>query len=368
MRDNIFLPSFGNRPKVLVGRETILQQFEYSMTSPPGSRERALLLLGQRGSGKTILLLEFAEIARNHGLIVTSPTIVSKGMLDQILEKLRGAGAEYLSKPQTKVSGGSISAMGFGAGIQLQEENTEPKSFTWNVSDLCRQFTQKGKSVLILLDEVQANQDELRQLISAYQEMVGEGLDVMIVMAGLPGAVSSVLNDRVLTFLNRARKLELPPLKDAEIDAYYHSAFRSVDVSISDARIARASKEAEGSPYMMQLIGHYITVYAEEGSEIGDFELSGAINRSVEEFQNDICLTTLAALSDKDIEFLVAMAKENEVCGVSEITARLGCADSHTQTYKRRLIQAGVIQQPRRGMVSFAVPYLREYLQTEYIN
>ena len=51
---------------------------------------------------------------------------------------------------------------------------------------------------------MQAANENLRQLVVAYQEMIGEGLDVSIVFAGLPAAISSMLNDHVLTFLNRA--------------------------------------------------------------------------------------------------------------------------------------------------------------------
>ena len=66
MTDTIFVPSFGNRPRILVGREDILRQFELCLDSIPGSRERAVLLLGQRGYGKTVLLLELAERGKKH--------------------------------------------------------------------------------------------------------------------------------------------------------------------------------------------------------------------------------------------------------------------------------------------------------------
>ena len=50
--------------------------------------------------------------------------------------------------------------------------------------------------MLILIDELQANSEEIRQLVSLYQELVGERLNVALVMAGLPGAVSATLNDK----------------------------------------------------------------------------------------------------------------------------------------------------------------------------
>ena len=66
MIDSIFAPSFGNRPKYMVGRDTIQKQLQDSYTSSPGSKERATLILGQRGTGKTVLLLEAADIARQY--------------------------------------------------------------------------------------------------------------------------------------------------------------------------------------------------------------------------------------------------------------------------------------------------------------
>ena len=43
MRDYAFEPSFGNRPKNLVGREKYLEFFRDSIRTSPGSRERAVL-------------------------------------------------------------------------------------------------------------------------------------------------------------------------------------------------------------------------------------------------------------------------------------------------------------------------------------
>lgn len=54
--DSIFSPSFGNRPSRLIGREAVLAAFMAGLDSAPGSRDRAIVMLGQRGSGKTVLL------------------------------------------------------------------------------------------------------------------------------------------------------------------------------------------------------------------------------------------------------------------------------------------------------------------------
>lgn len=368
MKDTIFVPAFGNRPRNLVGREEILRMFESSLQSPPGSRERAILLLGQRGSGKTVLLLEFAEMAQNMGMVVASPTVVSKEMPERILEKLSAAGEKYLEKEKAKVTGGTISVLGFGGGVELTPNEQPSRSFAWRLTDTCSKINKHGKAVLMLIDEAQASNEELRQLIVAYQEMVGAGLDVFIVLAGLPMTISSVLNDHVLTFLNRASKIALPPLRINDIEAYYRDSFSQLAISVSDQMIVSAAKETSGSPYLMQLIGHYITVGAGEDGSVSKARFQTAIEKAREDFINDICQTTLAPLSDQDIVFLVSMTKDVQSTKIADIISRLKCTSSYAQTYKRRLIHAGVIEQKRRGEVSFAVPYLRDYLISAYAD
>ena len=74
MTETIFSPSFGNRPSYLVGRGSVTSTFISGLEQEPGNRDRAMLMLGQRGSGKTVLLWELADRARKLGFVVATPT------------------------------------------------------------------------------------------------------------------------------------------------------------------------------------------------------------------------------------------------------------------------------------------------------
>ncbi|MBR2281719.1 MAG: ATP-binding protein [Spirochaetales bacterium] len=363
MIDSFFVPSFGNRPKHLVGRDSVLRRIEMALQSVPGSRERAMIILGQRGSGKTVLLLEIAERAKKKRFIVANPTVVSNGMRNRIMEKLRDECPEYLNETRKKVAGGNVSVLGFGAGIQFNEQASEEKSFSWKITEYCKNANADHHGVMILIDEVRSNSEELRELIISYQEMVGEGLDVSIVFAGLPMAISTLLNDHVLTFLNRAEKIELQPLRTEDIELYYLKAFESLGVEISREKIRLAAEEAAGSPYLMQLIGHYITLNSE--GKMSESQFTDSLEYAKRTFKNDICRTSIAPLSDLDIGFLNAMVEDADETNLDDITIRMGKTASFVQTYKRRLIQCGIIEQPRRGKVVFAIPYLKEYLREQ---
>lgn len=364
MIDRLFSPSFGNRPQIFVGRGETIAEILQGLQEIPGSRERAVLLLGQRGYGKTVLLLEIADAARKEGYVVASPTVVSSEMLKRILEKLTDEGAPYLPKEKKQVTGGNLGILGFSAGVQFQGKQTESPSFARQLSGLCEEINRSGKGVLILVDELVANQAELKQLIIAYQELVGEGRNVAMIMAGLPAAVASTMQDHVLTFLNRARKINLGPLRINEIELYYREAFAKLGVKISERMTKTAAQMTEGSPYLMQLVGHYITLGANPGCAVTEEELDEAVARAKEDFQNDICQTSLAPLSGKDIEFLEAMSQEDtEEVSIGAVQQTMGVTSAFIQTYKRRLMQAGVIEAAGRGKLRFAIPFLRDYLR-----
>ena len=217
--------------------------------------------------------------------------------------------------------------------------------------------------MLILIDEVQANSEHIRQLVIAYQELIGQGADLALSIAGLPGAISATLNDHVLTFLNRATKVRLAPILIGEIDAFFEASFRKLGLSISPALRRVAAESTLGSPYLLQLVGHYLCLRGQPGTELGREEVDAALALSRSDFETDICRTTLNALSEVDVNFLVSMSEDQVSSRISDIAARLGVSRDYAQKYRKRLIDAGVIQPAGRGRLSFSVPYLAHYLR-----
>lgn len=364
MRREIFSPAFGNRPSHLVGREQVLDGLLRGLSSRPGSRERSVVMLGQRGSGKTVLLWELAERAACNGYVVATPTVASEGMPERIVEKIQEAGDCYVSRRSgAQVSGGSFGALGFSVGLEFTREVQETKSFQFKLTQLARELSARGHGILILIDELQANSPEIRQLVTVYQEMIGEGLDVALVLAGLPGAVSATLNDRVLTFLNRAHKIQLEPLAISDIQVFYERAFGELGIRADADRVRGLALAAQGSPYLLQLLGYNISIRLPHGGDITDEIMRNAISAAEDDFENDVCGTTLAALSGQDNAFLRAMALDDGPSRMREIAGRMNQSPDYAQKYRRRLVDAGVIAAAGHGFVTFAVPYMREYLQ-----
>ena len=365
MQDTVFSPAFGNRPSQLVGRDAMLDAVLGGLDTKPGSKERATLLLGQRGFGKTVLLWEIADRARERGFVVASPTVVGEGMANRIIEKIQDDGERYIKPRKGQIVGGTVGALGFTVGLQFDSRIQETKSFAYKLLKLSERLDEQNRGMLILVDEVQANSPEVKQLVSAYLELVGEKRNVAMILAGLPGAISSVLNDRVLTFLNRANRISLGPLAIGDIDAYFMHAFQKMGLRIDSETRNKAARATGGSPYMLQLIGHYVAEYADEGGEVTGQSLDSALRMAEQFYLQDVCETTLYALSDRDIDFLDAMARDEGESKMSDIAQRMNADPDYAQKYRRRLISAGIIESRRRGYVSFAVPYLQDYLKAD---
>ena len=60
-------------------------------------------------------------------------------------------------------------------------------------------------------------------------------------MAGLPTVLSSVLNEHVLTFLNRTSKINLEPLRINDIDTYYAQAFATLNIPIDKEKTVQVA-------------------------------------------------------------------------------------------------------------------------------
>jgi len=357
-----FQPTFGNRPDQYIGRDGVIEQFMMGLQEPVGSRNRCTLFLGQRGMGKTALLLELSDRAVKADYVVARVT-AHEGMAKAIIEQFQLNGSAFFKDDKRKLTGVTAGALGFTIGLTFSEAAERQYGFRSKMSLLCDKLAEKGKGALILIDEVRTSA-AMREVASAYQELVGDGKNIAIAMAGLPHAVSGVLNDQVLTFLNRASRVELGVISTNLIRAYYERAFKGMGITISDELLDRAALATRGFPYLMQLIGYYVIQYT-TGETVDDAIMDKAEKSAMGDMENNVFKPILNPLSDNDKIFLKAMAKQGETVSISKLQAALGKKGPAIQPYRKRLLEAGVIEAPRRGELVFAVPYLAEYLRQE---
>lgn len=114
---------------------------------------------------------------------------------------------------------------------------------------------------------------------------------------------------------------------------------------------------------MMQLIGFRSWDEHPDSESISSRDLDNGIETARSEMRSRIFDATYRELSDADIKFLFAMLVDEGDSCVGDVAERLGWSSSQTSQYRRRLLDAGVIGERRRGIVGFELPYFREFLK-----
>ena len=354
---NPFTPTFGKTPLVLAGREEILEDMAEGFENGSGDPNLSAAFIGSRGIGKTALMSCICDEALGYGWISASVS-AAPGMLDDLLIQARRAAESYIARnSRTRLS--SVELGPISASWEHVEEQGNWRS---KMTDLLDELGKYDIGLLITVDEVTAELDEMIQLAATYQHFIRENRKVALVFAGLPFNVSSLLRDKTVSFLRRARQHQLGLLSDENVRDAFAETFDSTAVSIEDAALDRCVEAAGGFPYMIQLIGYYTWRLARGNGHVTVADADKGIKRAARELKANVLDATCSELSPVDMEFLMAMTPDADASALADIAERMGVKSNYASKYKARLLAAGVIETKRRGLYTFALPGLREYL------
>lgn len=84
---NLFTPRFGHSPHQIVGRDRLMGRLSEAMRSGSGHKHRSTLILGSRGSGKTVALNEVEDRAASLGYAVISVDAGTPGIEERIVDR-----------------------------------------------------------------------------------------------------------------------------------------------------------------------------------------------------------------------------------------------------------------------------------------
>nr|WP_237740654.1 ATP-binding protein [Arthrobacter crystallopoietes] len=307
-------------------------------------------------------MLSAAEaIARNHGWAVVSRT-ATPGFLARIGDDMLRLLDELGDGPPTrKITG--FSAAGFGLTTQLPRERIPDWRRTGE--ELLRLLEGKGTGLVITIDEIHAvDRTEISQLAADVQHFIRDGLPIGLIFAGLPSAVSDLLNEGVATFLRRADRINLHEARIVEVSASYRELFREGGIDVSPELLSEAAEATEGYPFLIQLVGYYLWMAAGKAGWALDLNsVRGAIAAAQRRNTLVVVESALSDISAKDREFLDAMAEQDGPSAAAQIGQIIKSKPNVVSKYRNRLIAAGLIESAGYGKVDFAIPGLRQYLR-----
>lgn len=360
--ENPFKPSFGRTPPELLDRTDVLEEFEYGLTLRSGVLGLLTIITGARGVGKTVMLNEAQDLARQQGWAVITDTATA-GFLSRIADAMRTIDEELGDGPPTRKITAFVAA-GFGVTTVLAPERQV--EFRTLGESLLRRLDEKETRLLITLDEIHdANRGELLQLAAVLQHYVRDGLPIAFVCAGLPAAVSDLLNKGVATFLRRADKIDLHSVRIQDVERSYQDLFAAADFSLPDKLAAMAATATVGYPFLVQLIGYFLWREAEKST--GTLTPAAVDRAIVAGLKRNIRLVVepaMAHTSRRDKDYLNAMAADDGVSSTAEIAVRMGATLTLAANYRARLSAAALIESAGHGRVNFSIPGLREYLRS----
>jgi len=361
---NPFTPAFGSEPLFLAGREKIIADILEGLENGPGDPNRASILIGTRGSGKTVLLTKIANEASRIGWVSANVTAES-GMLDKILEQVEHNGREFLpAKAKSRLT--EIHAFGVG----FSTENIPPRKSSWRLQmtqylDLLAEY-QIG--VLITVDEIDAKQPEMIALVSNFQHFIREKREVALIMAGLPGKTLRMFQDKDISFVRRAFQHRLDSIPITDVKTAIRKTIESSGRKIESDALEAAAVYTKGFPFLIQLVGYHTWRQSPEHKIITLADVDSGIESSEENMESMILETTVRELSEKDLAFLIAMLPDAAESKMSDITERMGIDTNLAGQYRLRLLKQGVIEEYGRGRVQFAMPLIKDYLVKYYQN
>jgi hypothetical protein len=376
MAMNPFKPTAGKMPPILIGRETAIKEFTEGLDNGAGAPGRIMLVTGQRGFGKTVLLTEFRRIAAERGWETISET-ASPDVAQRLIEALTPGGLHVNQasvSPSVSIPGIASASLG---RIDLSATATPLTLRNAIAKRLESGKIGKGKGILITIDETQAaSLDDLVAIATAVQHVTtsidetdvpdAEKKGIAIVFAGLPSTVNDLINDAVITFLRRALRCELDDVPLLDVKNAFLASVADSGKTIGNDEAWQAARATNGYPYMVQLVGYYMWQSAQRrhATEITADDVATGIADAQIAFDDAVCAPALDGLKPAELEFLHAMARDVPAAtAVGEIETRTGRSRSWVNKYRAALIKDRIIQPAGHGSLEFAVPHLGAYLR-----
>lgn len=372
---NPFKPTAGKMPPILIGRQSIIDDFKEGLENGAGAPGRLMLITGQRRYGKTVMLTELGRVAKDAGWEVISET-ASEGMCDRLASalvrpgmKLRGVNVQ----PSIGVPGILNASLG-GASFSVDQ-------VALTLREVVNQRLAKmprGKGIVFTIDEAQAaSMADMVALATTIQHVIrdedmrdvsdSDKHGVAFVFAALPSLMDELLHERVLTFLRRSVQHDLGLVAYPDVRSAYIEVVREGGLAI-DSEVAELAAEAsDGYPYMIQLVGYYMWRAAEvRGSkEIEEADVIQGKKDALVLFDDAVCAPLFDGLTAAQKLFVKAVAKEApQPAKVSEIANRAHRSASWVSKYRASLIKERVVESAGYGLVRLSASHLAEYVQS----
>ena len=308
--------------------------------------QKIFMVTGVRGSGKTVFMSEIKRRFTEERDWIVIELSTERDMLISLAGKLSSRDKLSDLFKNAKLN---LSFLGFGLEISGASPITDIEVA---ISQMLSVLNRNKKKLLIAVDEAVDNKS-VREFASVFQLLIREDLPIFLLMTGLYENIDDLQNEKNLTFLHRAPKINLGALNiGAMADSYRRTLGLDENTSIEMAQFTK------GYPYAFQVLGHF--AYAHRG----DYkETIPQVKQYLEEYVYDKIWSELSG-RDKFILYGVSQVPSGKI---SDIRNTLGITSNEFTPYKRRLIRKGIISN-EQGCAKFTLPLFDKFVKENYIH
>lgn len=339
MSDNPFSLNFGKEPYKMISRQARIDEIIDTFGSDMPSSV-VYIITGVRGSGKTVTMMSIVnELKQNRRWITVT--------LNPERDLLQSLAANLYDNPLVKPAFAKAD-IGINFVVSATVTSEGPLSdVDVQLKKMLKIIDSLGIRVLVAIDEVTKN-DNLRVFAGSYQMLIGEGYPLYLIMTGLYENVRRLQDDKSLTFLYRAPRIELKPLSMLGMSNNYRDTF-----DISDEEADEMARFTKGYPYAFQVLG-YIRYKRKKRLD----ELIREFDEIMEEYSYE---KIWSELSEKDREIVKLLAKNGRM-KVKDIQDKVGMSSGAFSTYRQRLGRGGIVSLEEYGYCEIMLPRFAEII------
>ena len=338
--NNPYTLVFGKEPAEHISRlaqtATVIRTF--SADTPA---HQVYMISGVRGSGKTVFMTEIQNTFKSEDNWIVVELNPEKDMLLSLAAKLSSENKLAKIFQTAKIN---LSFWGIGLEVGGVVPITDIETA---VSKMLESLKKHKKKVLITVDEITGN-DHVKEFVAAFQIMLRQDLPVFLLMTGLYENIYNLQNQKSLTFLYRAPKIELQPLSLSSIAQNYE---KTLSVSGEDAQ--NMAKLTRGYSFAFQVLGYFTwEVKGKYQTILPDYR------EYLDQFVYDKIWSELS-MKDKEILYGMTQVPSGKI---EKIRQFLKMETNAFNPYRMRLIKKGIISGKTRGYIRFELPLFEEYI------
>lgn len=364
MSNSPFRPGYSRMPLVFGGHDEAIAEFENVFANYDLGENQSVLLSGLRGAGKTSMLGTLADLAASHGWMVIRED-AGEGLLGRVMDTTIPMVLRSFDGA-TRMRLTELGIWNFNASFEYVERSRSVEPSLRNDLIAISDATENC-GILVLVDEVASGKtalDELARFTLEISHAIAAGINLVVVLAGVKIDLDELLQRPHMTFLRRSRQLDFRRLSPAAtrrvLRETTETGGRTLAVPAEDHLIATS----QGYPYLVQLAGDYAWRNQPDADVVTLDDAEAAREKAIDEVEKRVISRVYQDLSEKDQEFLIAMAQDDGSAKMADICRRMEVSAQYGQIYKQRLIDSGYVQQVAHGYVDFSLPYLRDYVRS----